>query len=215
MRAQVQIDLKDLTAHHVNVRIWEHDGTVWKDHPEMVAKIKHRLGWLDVTKTIDLERLIALQNRAWDFPLDHVVLLGMGGSSLAPEVLAKTFGSAAGRPKLLMLDSTDPLKIKAVEDAIDLDKTLFIVSSKSGGTTETWSFYQYFYGKTGGNSQQFIAITDCGQRPGKRSAGKRLRRPVPQPRDIGGRYSALSYFGLVPAALIGVDLKRSGRAPSA
>jgi transaldolase/glucose-6-phosphate isomerase len=206
--AGVQTTLKDLTAHHINVRIWEHDGTVWKDHPGIVAKIKQRLGWLDVTQTIDLSRLIALQSRQWDFPLDSVVLLGMGGSSLAPEVLAKTFGSAVGRPKFLTLDSTDPVAIKAVEDAIDPDKTLFIVSSKSGGTTETWSFYQYFFGKTGGNGKHFIAITDAGSVLEKEAQEKGFADTFLNPADIGGRYSALSYFGLVPAALIGVDIKK-------
>ncbi len=205
---QVQVFLKDLTAHHVNVRIWEHDGTVWKDHPAVVAKIKQRLGWLDVTKTIDIDRLIALQNRTWDFTLESVVLLGMGGSSLAPEVLAKTFGSAAGRPKLLLLDTTDPVTIKTVEDAIDLDKTLFIVSSKSGATTETWSLYQYFYDKMGGNSPHFIAITDSGSDLDHEAQEKGFADLFLNPADIGGRYSALSYFGLVPAALVGVDLKK-------
>ncbi len=211
---QVQIYLKDLTAHHVNVRIWEHDATVWKDHPTVAAKIRNRLGWLDVLRTIDIDRLYALQNRTWDFPLETVVLLGMGGSSLAPEVMAltfgegKTFGSAAGRPKLLMLDSTDPVMIKAVEDAIDLNKTLFIVSSKSGGTTETWSFYKYFYAKTGGNSKQFIAITDSGSVLDHEAQEKGFADLFLNPDDIGGRYSALSYFGLVPAALIGVDIKK-------
>ena len=110
---QVQATIKDLAAHHVNVRIWEHDGTVWKDHPQIVAKIKNRLGWLDVTKTIDLERLIALQNRKFDPKPTHVVLLGMGGSSLAPEVMFRTFGAGAGFPTLLMLDSTDPRQHQA------------------------------------------------------------------------------------------------------
>ena len=211
---QVQNYLKDLTAHHVNVRVWEHDGTVWKDHPAVVAKIKARLGWLDVTKTIDLDRLIALQNHPWGFTPTHVVLLGMGGSSLAPEVLSltfaegKTLGAAADRPKLLVLDSTDPVMIRQVEDAIDLDKTLFIVSSKSGGTTETWAFYKYFFGKTGGNAKQFIAITDSGSVLDHEAQEKGFADLFLNPDDIGGRYSALSYFGLVPAALIGVDLRQ-------
>ncbi len=204
--AQVQAAIKDLAAHHTNTRIWEHDGTLWKDHPQIVAKIKDRLGWLDTTKTIDLQRLLDLQKRHAD--TKFVVLLGMGGSSLAPEVMYTTFGAAQGYPQLLMLDSTDPVNIKRVEDTIDIDHTLFIVSSKSGGTIETWSFYQYFYEKTGGKGAQFIAITDPGSKLETEAHEKGFVDLFLNPSDIGGRYSALSYFGLVPAALIGIDLKR-------
>ncbi len=205
---QVQQTIKDLAAHHVNMRIWERDAVVWKDHPAVVSKIKNRLGWLDVAKTIDIQRLLALQNRNFEPQPENVVLLGMGGSSLAPEVLYKTFGGAAGRPKFLMLDSTDPRAIKAVEAAIDVAKTLFIVSSKSGGTTETWSLYKYFFAKTGGQGHQFIAITDAGSVLEKEAHDRGFADLFLNPEDIGGRYSALSYFGLVPAALTGIDLKR-------
>ena len=206
--APVQATLKDLNAHHINTRIWEHDPIVWKDHPTIAAKIKNRLGWLDTSKTIDLQRLLALQKQIFTPKLTHVVLLGMGGSSLAPEVLYKTFGAAEGYPQLLMLDSTDPANIKAVEDAITLNSTLFIVSSKSGGTIETWSFYKYFYEKTGGKGAQFIAITDPGSVLEQEAKDKGFLDTFLNPEDIGGRYSALSYFGLVPAALIGLDLER-------
>ncbi len=204
--AAVDDIIKDLGAHHVNVRVWEHDGTVWKDHPQIVARIKQRLGWLDIAKTIDLDRLVALQQRKYD--VDHVVLLGMGGSSLAPEVIFKTLGAAAGYPNLIMLDSTDPSTIKQVEDSINLSRALFVVSSKSGGTLETWSFYRYFYEKVGGNGGQFIAITDAGSPLESEAKAKGFADLFLNPDDIGGRYSALSYFGLVPAALIGVDIKR-------
>ncbi len=202
----VKQTIKELASHHTNVRIWEHDGGLWKDHPQVVSKIKNRLGWLDVPQTIDIDRLIALEHAPID--ADHVVLLGMGGSSLAPEVMFRTFGAAQGRPTLLMLDSTDPANIKRVEDAIDLDRTIFIVSSKSGGTIETWSFYKYFYEKTGGKGDRFIAITDAGSKLEAEAKEKGFRDLFLNPDDIGGRYSALSYFGLVPAALIGVDIKR-------
>jgi transaldolase / glucose-6-phosphate isomerase len=204
--AAVQGAIKDLAAHHTNVRIWEHDGTLWKDHPQVVARIKRRLGWLDVAKTIDLDRLVALQQRKFD--VDQVVLLGMGGSSLAPEVIYKSLGSAPGYPSLIMLDSTDPHAIKQVEDSLNLDRTLFVVSSKSGGTLETWSFYRYFYDKTGGRGSQFIAITDAGSPLESEAHDKGFAELFLNPDDIGGRYSALSYVGLVPAALIGVDIKR-------
>jgi transaldolase/glucose-6-phosphate isomerase len=205
---QVQTTIKELAGHHTNVRIWEKDATLWKDHPGIAAKIKHRLGWLDTPQTIDIQRLLDLQNRKFSPALTHVVLLGMGGSSLAPEVMYKTFGAASGFPTLLMLDTTDPETIQRIEDSIDLARTLFIVSSKSGGTIETWSFYKYFYDKTGGSGKQFIAITDPGSVLEKEAGEKGFLDVFLNPEDIGGRYSALSYFGLVPAALIGVDIKR-------
>lgn len=204
----VQAAVAALAKEKTNERIWAHDGTLWKSHPEVVAKINHRLGWLDTQRTMDLNRLKALQAWAQGGEFAHVVLLGMGGSSLAPEVLSKTFGSAAGFPKLLMLDSTDPVYIKHIEDSVDLSKTLFIVSSKSGGTIETHSFYKYFYTKTGENAAQFIAITDAGSELAATAERLGFRDLFLNPSDIGGRYSALSYFGLVPAALIGIDLDR-------
>ena len=204
----VQVTIKELAAHHTNVRIWEKDASLWKDHPGVAAKIKHRLGWLNTPQTIDIQRLLDLQNLKFDPTLTHVVLLGMGGSSLAPEVMYKTFGATGSFPTLLMLDTTDPETIKRVEDSINLARTIFIVSSKSGGTIETWSFYKYFYEKAGGNGKQFIAITDPGSVLETEAREKGFLDVFLNPEDIGGRYSALSYFGLVPAALIGVDLKR-------
>ena len=132
----------------------------------------------------------------------------MGGSSLAPEVFYLTFGSAEGYPKLIVLDSTDPDQVQAVEDEIDLSKTLFIVSSKSGGTVETLSFYKHFYEQTGSNGKQFIAITDPDSQLETLAHDNNFRDVFLNPADIGGRYSALSYFGMVPAALIGIDLDR-------
>jgi transaldolase/glucose-6-phosphate isomerase len=195
-----------LEGQHANARIWAHDGTLWKDHPAIVAKINDRLGWLDVTTTIDRERLNAARALGASGTISHVVLLGMGGSSLAPEVLSRTFGLQTGFPSLLMLDSTDPTYIAAIEDAIDLKRALFIVSSKSGGTIETASFFEYFYERTDGNGAQFIAITDPGSGLEAIARERNFRDIFLNPADIGGRYSALSYFGLVPAALIGVDL---------
>lgn len=195
---------KDFTAS----RIWNHDGSLWKDHGPTIAKIENRLGWLDTLKTIDYDRLKALQAGIKGADFDHVVLLGMGGSSLAPEVLYRTFGSAEGFPEFLMLDSTHPSQIKAVEDAVDIKKTFFIVASKSGGTVETHSFYKYFYQQTGENGDQFIAITDADSDLQKIAENQNFRDLFVNPSDIGGRYSALSYFGLVPAALIGIDIDR-------
>jgi transaldolase/glucose-6-phosphate isomerase len=204
----VQEALKSMENDHVNARIWAHEGSLWKDQPGVISKIENRLGWLDVFKTIDRERLKKLQDWAKGGEFSDVVLLGMGGSSLAPEVLRQTFGDQLGFPKFHMLDSTDPTHIKMIEDAVDLRKTLFIVSSKSGDTIESNSFYKYFYEKTGGNGAQFMAITDPGTSLEKLAKDKGFRDTFLNPEDIGGRYSALSYFGMVPAALMGLDLDK-------
>ncbi|HLU10384.1 MAG TPA: bifunctional transaldolase/phosoglucose isomerase, partial [Oceanobacillus sp.] len=202
----VQAAIKELDAQKFNARIWNHDGTIWKDNPNIVGKIVDRLGWLDVLHTIDRARLKALQESVRGKDFDAVVLLGMGGSSLAPEVLSKTFGAQSGFPRLLMLDSTDPTQIRLVENAVDLKRSLFIVSSKSGGTIETSTLYKYFFEKTGRKGEQFIAITDPGTSLETLAKENNFRDVFLNPPDIGGRYSALSYFGMVPAALIGLDL---------
>jgi transaldolase/glucose-6-phosphate isomerase len=202
----VKAAFRKLDAEYANSRIWAKEGSLWKDHGPTIAKIQNRLGWLDFQQTIDLARLKALQASARNGDFDHVVLLGMGGSSLAPEVLSLTFGSAAGFPKLLMLDSTLPERVLEIERAVNLKRTLFIVASKSGSTIETKMFYEYFYDKTGKNGAQFIAITDPGSELAATATAAGFRDVFLNPEDIGGRYSALSYFGLVPAALIGLDL---------
>ena len=141
----------------------------------------------------------------------RVVLLGMGGSSLAPEVFQSTFGAAPGRPALTVLDTTDPGSIAGLEVSLDLPRTLFIVSSKSGTTIETLSLYRYFSAKMrmamGDSLDNFIAITDPGTPLEKLASQDGFWRCFLNPPDVGGRYSALSYFGLVPAAIIGVDIK--------
>jgi transaldolase / glucose-6-phosphate isomerase len=211
---EVQDAMQELHDVDFNKRLWDHDGSLWKSDQETIAKIENRLGWLDVLQTIDLDRLKALQADIKDSEFNHVVLLGMGGSSLAPEVLAQTFGNAEGFPQLLMLDSTHPAQVKKIEDSIDIKQTLFIVASKSGGTIETLSFYKYFFQKTGGNGSQFITITDPGSKLTIIAVDKGFRDTFLNPADIGGRYSALSYFGLVPAALLGIDLDRFWQAAS-
>ncbi len=200
--------IQKLDSDYANSRLWNKDGSLWKNHGATMEKIVNRLGWLDIQTTIDRERLQTLQDTIKGSDMSHIVLLGMGGSSLAPEVLFNTFGQQEGFPALLVLDSTDPARIQIVEDSITLDKTLFIVASKSGGTVETISFYKYFYEKTGQNGQQFIAITDEGSQLAQIATDNNFRDTFINPSDIGGRYSALSYFGMVPAALIGLDLPR-------
>jgi transaldolase/glucose-6-phosphate isomerase len=187
-------------------RIWAHDPTVWKPDPD-TPEIRDRLGWLTVGKAMaqQAKSLTAFADEV-RAEFRRVVLCGMGGSSLAPEVLWRTFGAKPEHPSLSVLDSTDPRAVlQAAEDA-DLARTLFIVSSKSGTTQESDSFFRHFWERTGGRGPQFVAITDPGT-PLERLAGERgFRRSFINPPDIGGRYSALSYFGLVPAALIGVDV---------
>jgi transaldolase/glucose-6-phosphate isomerase len=188
-------------------RIWAHDPTVWKDDPD-TPEIRDRLGWLTVGKAMAQQvkplRAFADEVRA---EFSRVVLCGMGGSSLAPEVFWRTFGKAPDHPSLHVLDSTDPRAVRQAEQSGNPAKTLFIISSKSGTTQESDSFFRHFWERTGRRGSQFVAITDPGT-PLERLAGERgFRRTFLNPADIGGRYSALSFFGLVPAALIGVDIE--------
>lgn len=203
---EVDEAIAGLERDFANQRLWNKDGSLWKNHGPTMEKIVKRLGWLDTDKTIDRERLRALKESVRGSGIKHVVLLGMGGSSLAPEVLADTFGQQAGFPSLIALDSTDPARIRQVEDSISLDDTLFVVASKSGGTIETLALDHYFWERTGGNGEQFIVITDAGSRLQRVAEAAGVRDIFLNPADIGGRYSALSYFGLVPAALLGLDL---------
>ena len=198
--------VETLDGQLANARLWSKDGSLWKSHAPTIDKIVKRLGWLDIDKTIDRERLQTLQESVRGQGWTHLVLLGMGGSSLAPETLARTFGAKAGFPELIVLDSTDPARIRQVETQIDIATTLFVVASKSGATVETMALDHYFWKQTGGNGEQFIVITDPdSQLEGiARKAG--VRDIFLNPSDIGGRYSALSYFGMVPAALLGLDL---------
>jgi glucose-6-phosphate isomerase len=196
--------MKRLGDEDVVGRIWDEDHTVWRDDP---TEITDRLGWLTVPETMR-ERGPELKRFAEECASDGLataVLAGMGGSSLAPEVLRATLGVAPGMLDLVILDTTHPDQILAVERSLDLDKTLFIVSSKSGTTTETNSHFAYFWEKVRDGSR-FIAITDPGTPLQELAKEHDFRRVFLNPPDIGGRYSALSYFGLVPAALIGADL---------
>jgi len=204
----VTASLSDMDKRFVNGRIWGKDGTVWKESGPVIAKIRNRLGWLDIRQTMDLERLKALQAGIKGSTFEHILLLGMGGSSLAPEVMYHTFGRQDGFPAFLMLDSTDPDQIARLEAQIDPARTLFVVASKSGTTVETDSFYRYFWEKSGGQAAQFIAITDPDTALSAEATQRGFREVFLNPPDIGGRYSALSYFGLVPAALMGLDLDR-------
>ncbi|MHB8625245.1 MAG: bifunctional transaldolase/phosoglucose isomerase [Aggregatilineales bacterium] len=200
-----------LDAAHAVKRIWDHDATFWKSDPEAERSIASRLGWLHILDDgrIDRKHLADLQAESKSKNWKHVVLLGMGGSSLAAETLAYTFESSENWPALIVLDNTDPQAIQAVERTIDLEKTVFIVASKSGGTLETLSMQRYFYPKYASNpGAHFIAITDPGSQLEGWAKDLQFAHTFLNPADIGGRYSALSYFGLVPAALIGINLEK-------
>ena len=182
-------------------RIWERDPTVWTGADE--AKW---LGWLDEPRRMS-ERVGELESFAdsvADEGLDAVVLLGMGGSSLAPEVIRRTFQVAS----LHVLDTTHPRAIRALEESIDLERTLFISASKSGSTLETRSHTDYFWERTGKRGSRFVAITDPGSELERMARERGFRHVFAGEPTIGGRYSALSPFGIVPAALMGVDVAR-------
>jgi transaldolase/glucose-6-phosphate isomerase len=195
-------------------KLWKHDATPWSADPHHVEIIKHSLGWLDFPRTVfEAAGELATFARECAEEFTHVVVLGMGGSSLAPDVLRETFGQIAGFPKLHVLDSSDPAQIRSLEAQLDIAQTLFIVSSKSGTTTEPEAFFRFFFDrvakKLGADSagRRFIAITDPGTQLGKEAKEAGFLRIFENDPDIGGRYSALSYFGMVPAALAGYDVK--------
>jgi glucose-6-phosphate isomerase len=195
-------------------RLWEKDAGLWKSDTEIQAAIRNRLGWLTLPKDMApaVKTLTAFTAEIRRARFTHAVLLGMGGSSLCPEVLQRTFGTRPGFLKLRVLDSTVPGALAPVEKAVDLPRTLFLVSSKSGRTIEVSSLYRYFRSqvekvKKGRAGENFVAITDPGAPLEKLARENNFRRLFTTPEDVGGRYSALTYFGLVPAALLGVDLK--------
>lgn len=193
-------------------RLWAKDHTLWSLTP--LPELTDRLEWLDLpwAMTEQTGALTDFANTVKAAGIQHVVLLGMGGSSLAPEVFQRTFGNAAGYPALIVLDSTHPGAVAAVDAAIDPRATLFLVSSKSGTTTETLSLFWYFWRRVGERSSipgaQFVAITDPGTPLVRLARERGFRQVFLAPPDVGGRYSALTVFGLVPAALIGVDVRR-------
>jgi len=210
---EISAAMEDLEHRQIISRIWSGDHTVWKPDPTEIAD---RLGWLTITDSMrgHLSELEAFAQEVRDASFKHVVLLGMGGSSLGPEVMRQTFGNATGYPELIVLDSTVPGWVQSVTDAIDPAQTLFLVSSKSGSTTELNMFYAYFrdlveqvVGKEAAGSH-FIAVTDPGSSLAKLGEEHGFWRVFLNPTDLGGRYSVLSYFGLVPAALIGLDLRK-------
>jgi glucose-6-phosphate isomerase len=196
--------LRRIDGERIVARIWDRDHTVWKDDP---TEISNRLGWLTVAGAMRerVDELETFTEGAADDGLETAVLLGMGGSSLAPEVLASTFGTAEGRLELIVLDSTHPATLRRVTDELDPRATLFVVASKSGTTTETLSHFHHFW-ELAGEGSRFVAITDPGTSLDALATERGFRAVFRNPDDIGGRYSALSLFGLVPGALVGAPL---------
>jgi glucose-6-phosphate isomerase/ActR/RegA family two-component response regulator len=208
----VDAALAEMKGQQIIERIWAHDHTVWKPDP---TEITNRLGWLHIAEAMleNIPRLESLVEAARAAGYTHALLLGMGGSSLAPEVFRETFGVKEGRLDLAVLDSTDPGAVLTCAERLDLSKTLFIVATKSGSTVETLSFFKFFYNQvseTVGADQagaHFVAITDPGSKLADIAHRHGFRATFLNDPHIGGRYSALSYFGLLPAALVGVDVE--------
>ena len=211
LQSELDEALRDWRVNDKVRRLWARDSTLWSGSDE--AKW---LGWLDI-----IERQLACLDLIDDFAADvrnegftHVLLLGMGGSSLSPEVLSETFGQKEGSPRLYVLDSTDPAQVKAFEDKLDPAKTLFIVSSKSGSTLEPNIFKQYFFERleqTLGKDKagaHFVAVTDPGSKLEEAARRDGFRQIFHGDPSIGGRYSALSHFGMIPAAAMGIEARR-------
>jgi transaldolase/glucose-6-phosphate isomerase len=211
LEAAVKDSLAEWRAQGKVRKLWGRDAALWTGKDEA-----QWLGWLGITngQLAHIERLTRITEVAKSAGFRDVLLLGMGGSSLCPEVMKMTFGKIAGFPELHVLDSTDPAQVKTFENKVDLNSTLFIVSSKSGSTLEPNIFKQYFFDrvtqlvgvKEAGN--RFIAITDPGSKMQQVAESDGFRRVFFGWANIGGRYSALSDFGLVPAAIMGVDVAK-------
>ncbi|PSH04983.1 MAG: glucose-6-phosphate isomerase [Acidobacteria bacterium] len=213
-QAEFEFALGFLKSKNTVARIWQMDASVWSAAPDHQKIIANSLGWLTVPGQV-LERVAELKSFAEEIRsagFTHAVVLGMGGSSLCPEVLRQSFGPKSGYPELLVLDSTVPAAVASIEAQVKLESTLFIVASKSGSTTEPQMFARYFYDrvkqvkgeKVGEN---FIAITDPGTLLENQAKEEGFRKTFINWADIGGRYSALSFFGMVPFALMGGDVE--------
>ena len=204
--------LRQLEAERVVERIWDRDHTVWKPDPDGIVD---RLGWLDLPSTMrdEASAIEAFADEATLAGFRHVVLFGMGGSSLAAEVLRQTCAPNDHSLQLIVLDSTIPEAVLETADAIDPGRTLFIVSSKSGTTIEPNVLYRCFRDLaerevgTEHAGDNFVAITDSGTPLERMARDEGFRRVFTPPPDVGGRYSALSHFGLLPAALAGADIE--------
>jgi len=193
-------------------KLWKKDPALWSAEP--VPEIIDRMGWLFLPESME-EKLPGLMEMAEEIKhegVSHVVLIGMGGSSLAPEMFQSIFGNAEGCPKLVVLDSTHPAAIASLREALDIKRTFFLISSKSGTTLETISLFKYFWKLVGESTSYpgrwFAAITDSASPLDKTAEERGFRFNFRAAADVGGRYSVFTEFGLVPAALIGVDIAK-------
>ena len=211
LASAVTAALNDWKSNNKVARLWQKDASLWSNTDE-----NKWLGWLSITdeQIANINALKQLAAEVKKRKFKHAILLGMGGSSLCPEVMRKTFGKIAGFPEMHVLDSTDPAQIKAIEKKLDLKKTLCIVSSKSGSTLEPNIFKQYFFERVkakvgaGEVGSHFIAVTDPGSKMQQVAEGDKFWKIFAGVPSIGGRYSALSNFGMVPAAVMGLDVAK-------
>src|SRR6202790_1939743 len=211
LESLVKAALEDWKRNDKVRRLWQRDASIWTGSDE-----GQWLGWLDIVERqlsqLDVFKKVAADVKKAKFK--HALLLGMGGSSLCPEVLRMTFGKIKGFPELHVLDSTDPVQIKAIEAKLDLKSTICIVSSKSGSTLEPNIYKQYFFervkAKVGEKEvgNRFIAITDPGSKMQQVAEADKFRKTFFGVPSIGGRYSALSNFGMIPAAIMGLDVAK-------
>ncbi len=205
--------LEELSQHQIIARIWAKDASVWSNDP---AEITNRLGWLTIAEEMsaNVKKLEAFTQEVLRDGYNRAVILGMGGSSLAPELFGKIFGGQTGYLNVEVLDSTSPGAVLSTASRLDLGRTLFLVSTKSGDTVETISLFKFFYNRLLDSlgaelaGQHFAAITDPGSKLAEQAQQLKFRTVFLNNPEIGGRFSALSYFGLVPAALAGVDLNK-------
>ncbi|HCX31822.1 MAG TPA: hypothetical protein DHU55_18950 [Blastocatellia bacterium] len=213
--ALVRLALEEALQANVFRRIWNKDASLWKREETHQQIIANSLGWLTVPAQMQAVSEV-VTSFAGDISVaqefQHVMVCGMGGSSLCPEVLRQTFGRRPGFPELLVLDSTDPDALSNFAKQIDINRCLFIIASKSGTTTEPIVFHRYWYNevakKSAAPGNSFVAITDPGTKMAETATAEGFKRIFLNQPDIGGRYSALSYFGMVPAALMGLDIDK-------
>ncbi len=208
--------LESMSSKQFHRRLVAKDPLLWTQDPRVAETVRNRLGWIDCIgffrdRAVEINQFAtAMQERG----LLHIVLAGMGGSSLCAEVCRLTFGTREGWPDLIVLDNTDPAAVRRVMSRIEPEKTLLVVASKSGTTTETAAFarcfYEHFKRRLGdaGAAERFVAITDPATPLVEEARRKGFHRVFENPPDIGGRYAALSYFGLVPMGLIGIDVEK-------
>ena len=212
-RERFEQAVEELQAEDAATRVWARDGSLWNGAAKVIMDIEDRLGWLLLPRQMRLEvtRLKAISREVQFAGIHDIVLIGMGGSCLAPEVMRLVLGVAPEHPELTVLDSTDPAQIRHVAEKLSLPHALFLVVSKSGNTAEVMALYQYFRAALAQEvgeewARHMVAITDPGTSLENLARENGFRNLYLNPPDIGGRYSALSLFGLVPAALIGADL---------